>query len=416
MSSINLNSLDKSNWKSYKFEEIAFKISKTVKPQEADVDIYVGLEHLDGEDLHIRRKGVPSDVKGGKLRCHQGDVIFGKRRAYQRKAAVVDFEGICSAHAFVFRANTEVIHPDLFPFFLHSDQFMHRMIDISVGGLSPTINWGDLKHQEFLLPPKDQQARLAELLWGMDEVIEKSIELLKASFIQLQVSNNHFLLEGFNNKTTFSKKLKRQVSIDSQVLSVEELINSNFLKKVQDGNHGEIHPKSKDYVSEGIPFIMANTLIKGKVDLSKAKKLPQRITDRLRIGFSIPNDVLLSHKGTIGQTAVVPNDLDCPYVMLTPQVTLYRTAEKKLLHKFLFYSMSSSYFQNQLLNLSSQSTRAYIGITSQLNLNLVIPNTIEKQKLAVEFLDDLSNNKSLVDKAIDSSKALQKSLINQIFG
>ena len=55
---------------------------------------------------------------------------------------------------------------------------MHRMVDISVGGLSPTINWSDLKHQEFLLPPKEQQAELAELLWAMDEVIEKDLEVI----------------------------------------------------------------------------------------------------------------------------------------------------------------------------------------------------------------------------------------------
>ena len=175
---IDLNSLDKSNWCSFRFEEIAQKISKTIKPEEAEVDIYVGLEHLDAEDIHIRRKGVPSDVKGGKLRCYPGDIIFGKRRAYQRKAAIVDFDGICSAHAFVFRAKTEVIDPKLFPFFLHSDQFMHRMVDISVGGLSPTINWGDLKDQEFLLPPKEQQAKLAQLLWAMDNVIEREKEVL----------------------------------------------------------------------------------------------------------------------------------------------------------------------------------------------------------------------------------------------
>jgi restriction endonuclease S subunit len=120
-------------------------------------------------------------VSGGKLKCYPGDVIFGKRRAYQRKAAIVDFEGICSAHAFVFRANPDLIDPKLFPFFLHSDQFMHRMVDISVGGLSPTINWGDLKHQEFLLPPKEEQTKLAELLWAMDEVIEKEKQTLLAN-------------------------------------------------------------------------------------------------------------------------------------------------------------------------------------------------------------------------------------------
>ena len=179
MTKIDLNNLDKSTWETFEFEEIAFKISETVDPNKTDLPIYVGLEHLDAEDIHIRRTGTPDDVNGQKLKCYPGDVIFGKRRAYQRKAAIVDFEGICSAHAFVLRANPEVIDPKLFPFFLHSDQFMHRAVDISVGGLSPTINWGDLKHQEFLLPPKDQQAQLAELLWAMDEVIEVEKRLIE---------------------------------------------------------------------------------------------------------------------------------------------------------------------------------------------------------------------------------------------
>jgi restriction endonuclease S subunit len=176
----NLNNLDKSSWESFRFEEIASKISETVNPNTTTLEKYVGLEHIDAEDIHIKRYGTPDDVSGGKLKCYPGDVIFGKRRAYQRKAAIVEFEGICSAHAFVFRANSEIIDSRLFPFFLHSDQFMHRMVDISVGGLSPTINWGDLKHQEFLLPPKEEQAKIAELLWAMDEVIERERGLLES--------------------------------------------------------------------------------------------------------------------------------------------------------------------------------------------------------------------------------------------
>src|SRR5690606_38293517 len=179
MAAITLNNIDKSNWKSFPFEKIAKRISESVDPNKTDLEVYIGLEHLDAETVHIRRHGSPADVNGGKLKCYPGDVIFGKRRAYQRKAGIVTQEGICSAHSFVFRANEEVIDAKLFPFFLHSDQFMHRMVDISVGGLSPTINWSDLKHQEFLLPPKDQQAELAELLWAMDTVIEKDLEVIK---------------------------------------------------------------------------------------------------------------------------------------------------------------------------------------------------------------------------------------------
>lgn len=76
-----LKHLDKSNWETFRFEEIASKISVTVDPNSTDLEIYIGLEHLDAEDLHIRRKGTPEDVSGGKLKCYPGDVIFGKRRA-----------------------------------------------------------------------------------------------------------------------------------------------------------------------------------------------------------------------------------------------------------------------------------------------------------------------------------------------
>ncbi|KAA9338439.1 hypothetical protein F0P96_06295 [Hymenobacter busanensis] len=173
-----LETLDKSDWQTFRFDEIAHNISKRVEPGATDLTIYVGLEHLDSGSLHIKRKGTPADVDGIKLLVYAGDVIFGRRRAYQRKAAVATFDGICSAHAMVLRAKPDVIEPRLFPFFLHSDAFMHRVVDISVGGLSPTVNWGHLKVEEFLLPPRDQQARLAELLWAADEVGEKQRNVL----------------------------------------------------------------------------------------------------------------------------------------------------------------------------------------------------------------------------------------------
>lgn len=170
---IDLNNLDKSTWQSYRFDEIAKNISERVDPNNTDLEVYIGLEHIDSESLHIIRTGTPDDVDGQKLKFYKGDIIFGRRRAYQRKAGIATTDGFCSAHALVLRANPDVISPRLFPFFMHSDSFMNRAVDISVGSLSPTINWGTLKHQEFLLPPKLQQAEMAELLWAMDDVILK---------------------------------------------------------------------------------------------------------------------------------------------------------------------------------------------------------------------------------------------------
>ncbi|XSG83655.1 MAG: restriction endonuclease subunit S [Methylohalobius sp. ZOD2] len=163
----------KPGWKMVKFGDIAQNVAVRVDPADAKTDVYVGLEHLDPSTLHLRQWGHPSDVTGQKLAFKKGDVIFGRRRAYQRKLAVAEFDGICSAHAMVVRAKPKMILPEFLPFFLQSDMFMERAIEISVGSLSPTINWKTLREQVFPLPPLDEQKRIAEILWAADEAVEQ---------------------------------------------------------------------------------------------------------------------------------------------------------------------------------------------------------------------------------------------------
>ena len=158
-------------WMRLPFGAFAQSINERVEPSQAGDEIYVGLEHLDPQDLHIRRWGKGSDVIGTKLRFRKGDLIFGRRRAYQRKLAVAEFDGICSAHAMVVRARPDVVLPEFLPFLMMSDLFMHRAVEISVGSLSPTINWSTLKLEEFTIPPLDQQRRIAEILWTVDDVV-----------------------------------------------------------------------------------------------------------------------------------------------------------------------------------------------------------------------------------------------------
>jgi type I restriction enzyme S subunit len=165
------NYLNEDDFEKVKFEQIAFNISERVEPQETDYTIYVGLEHLDPDNLKIERKGKPEDVIGTKLKIYEGDIIFGKRRAYQRKVAVADFEGICSAHSMVLRTNEKAIEKDLLPFFMQSDAFMNRAVQISEGSLSPTIKWKVLANQEFVLPKREKQKQLAEIFIHFDKVI-----------------------------------------------------------------------------------------------------------------------------------------------------------------------------------------------------------------------------------------------------
>ena len=161
--------LDKSAWNRVAFGDVITSITDRVdNPSEAGVERYVGLEHLDPGVMTVQRWDRPEKVEAQKLRFQPGDVIFGRRRAYQKKVARADFGGICSAHALVLRVKPDQVHPDFLPVFLSSDYFLDRAITISVGSLSPTVNWRDLNVQEFDLPPLDEQERIADLLWAVE--------------------------------------------------------------------------------------------------------------------------------------------------------------------------------------------------------------------------------------------------------
>ena len=176
----------------YKFIDIAFNSTEKKKPTEADKDTYLGLEHLDSGCLTVKRFGTEVAPVGEKLLMKKGDVLFGKRRAYQKKVAIAPFDGIFSAHGMVLRPKENVISKEFFPLFISSDYFLEAAIAISVGSLSPTINWKDLKELEFDIPSLEDQAVIAPIIWAAisakesyEELLMKCDDLVKSQFIEM---------------------------------------------------------------------------------------------------------------------------------------------------------------------------------------------------------------------------------------
>ncbi|MCH7702324.1 MAG: type II toxin-antitoxin system RelE/ParE family toxin, partial [Planctomycetes bacterium] len=199
------------------------------------------------------------------------------------------------------------------------------------------------------------------------------------------------------------------------VWTVRNLLRSEMLE-VQDGNHGEIHPVASDYVSTGIPFVMANNVRNSLIDLTSCHFISKEVADRLRIGFSLPGDVLLTHKGTIGETAIVPDKIDSPYLMLTPQVTYYRIRSKQLTRGFLHRQFQSGAFQEQLRLLAGGgTTRDFIGIMEQRALCLVVPPEREQLEIEVHLapiLDSFDELMESVKSGIVQLKELRTALIS----
>ena len=243
----------------YKFEDIIFNITEKKKPVEEDKYNYIGLEHLESGNLFISKWGSDTAPEGEKIVMKKGDILFGKRRAYQKKVAISPIDGIFSAHGMVLRPKEDVICKEFLPFFISSETFLNEAIRISVGGLSPTVNWKDIKELEFDLPSLAEQKVLVEKLWAAYEVkqsyfkmIAATEEMVKSQFIEM-FGDTHM-------KSESSRQWKEVV----------EIINGKDYKsiKVEEGGYpvygtgGEM-ARASDYLSPANSILLGR---KGTID------------------------------------------------------------------------------------------------------------------------------------------------------
>jgi type I restriction enzyme, S subunit len=167
---------DRANWQRVKFDDVVENLSETERnPANAGIERFIGLEHLEPGSLHIRSWGNVADGTTFNRRCRLGQVLFGKRRAYQRKVAVAEFDAVVSGDIYVLAPKGKRLLPELLPFLCMSERFFQHAVGTSAGSLSPRTNWSSLASFEFDLPSLEQQRRIAQVLWAADAAIETSV-------------------------------------------------------------------------------------------------------------------------------------------------------------------------------------------------------------------------------------------------
>lgn len=276
----------------------------------------------------------------------------------------------------------------------------------------------DVLNCAIALPKKTknhkEQQKIADCLTSLDEVItahNDKLETLKNH--RKGLLQNLFPQEG--QKVPNYRFSEFSNSGEWKDFTVEELIDKDIIYAPKDGNHGNIHPKSSDYVKEGIPFIMASDINNGRINFKKCAFLKKEQADSLQKGFSNFGDVLITHKGTVGEVAI-NNAKEYPYIMLTPQVTYYRIKnEKRLCNEFLAVFFISNSFQEQLSNLSGGGTRAYIGITEQKKLIIKKTDDIREQQKIADCLLAVDNLITAQTEKIEQLKAHKKGLMQGLF-
>ena len=370
----------KSGWIVRKFEDFVENVREQAMPTKEDSEKYIGLEHLDSRSLHVRRWGTKIQLKGTKFRMKKGDLLFARRNAYLRRVAIAPHDGLFSAHGIIFRPKADIVLSDFLPFFLLSDVFMDRAIKISVGSLSPTINWGTLRYEEFSLPPLDEQKRLADLLWSMDVAIESYYNLLN----KLIIARDSLLKENYQDihKELYAISYIAEINprIDRKNIKKDMLVS--FVTMADISEEGHIINKEDRKYSE---------VEKGFTPFKDGDILFAKITPCMENGKGAIVSELTNGLG-FGSTelhVIRPKDKDDTYYLyyLTQMFHLRKKAEQLMTGSAGQKRVPSNFFDFYKFNLPEKRKRKDLGSQlrkydykiDHLKKNIIITNNIQKQ-------------------------------------
>jgi type I restriction enzyme M protein len=394
---ISLPLFNRKNWSHVRFGDVVENVNERVEPTDAAEEIYVGLDDLDSGSLHIRRWGKGSDVIGTKLRFRKGDVIFGRRRAYQRKLAVAEVDGICSAHAMVARAKPKVVLPEFLPFLMMSDQFMRRAVEISVGSLSPTINWTTLRHEEFDLPPLDQQRRIAEIIWAVDETEEARFDT-RASLEALKIAYE---------VSVFNELFEDAKLGHIKILPLRDILSAPICNGIF---------KTRDQFGKG-------TLLVNVTDIYGAFRVVPSLLNRVQVTHSEserfsakPGDVIFNRSSLvlsgIGHACLVPEwdeDMvfECHLMRARPNKTIVNA-------RYMCRYALSPRGRSFLMSRAQTTTMTTINQGDIGDMPFPLPD-LARQRAIAEHLDKLESAIADVAQAIQASAAIKNMIAKHVF-
>lgn len=384
--------IDKTGWKKYRFDEVCRQVNEATKDPAAEgLDHVIGLEHIEPNNLHIAQWDTLEKETTFTRKFKKGQVLFGRRRAYQRKVAYAEFDGICSGDILVFEAIDEVMLPELLPFLIQSEGFFQKALETSAGSLSPRTKFKELADYEFLLPPKPEQKRLAALLWSADEMIEKEKnELDRLSIIRLSR-----MKDLFKSASTL---------IRLKDLPIDEI---NGLWKTDDNDSINVS------VIRSTEFSDYGTICFDKLEPIPVKKTQYK-TRKL-----IPSDIIIERSGggpdqPVGRVCYFEERYG-EYSFSNFTSCIRVTDNNVILPKYLFYFLEYYWELGGTDRIQNQTT-GIRNLDYELYKMIKIPMlSREGQKQAISVIDKIQNIIFATKSQIEQLQQIKQGLINNTF-
>jgi type I restriction enzyme S subunit len=384
---------DRSKWKRVRFGEVVENLNETCDPTEAGIERFIGLEHLEPGLLHIRTWGNTADGTTFTRRCRPGQVLFGKRRAYQRKVAVAEFDAVVSGDIYVVSAKEDCLLPELLPFICLSERFFKFAVETSAGSLSPRTNWSHLTEFEFALPPLDQQSRIAGILWAVDA----TKEAVNGVSQNIEVTTSAFTEGLFGERSKYNGNGRATLG---QVC------------KLQSG-----YPfKSSEFVDEGDRLLRGSNVGVNRVDWSPdiTRCFPSERRQEFADFILRSGDIVIAmDRPFISEgfkiARITENDLPS---LLLQRVGRFQPNENIHL-EFLWLYLHSTYFQQQLRLSQQGSDLPHVSRFDIESTKLVVPPLEVQQRLIVEF-KQLEAAVRATRKHAESCSELASAIVNSL--
>ena len=346
----------------------------------------VGLEHLTPGEVTLYNWDTDTDNTFTK-RFRKGDMLFGRRRAYLKKAAQAPFDGICSGDITVIRAKENQLRPELLPFIIQNDALFDFAVGKSAGSLSPRVKWDNLKNYTFELPTMNEQKKLAEVLWSINNTLQAYQNLLTQTDALVQAQ----FVEMFGNIR--ADKYRR----------MEEVCTL-----ITDGTHNP--PK---FVDAGVPFLLVSNLTTNVLTYETKKYITEESYDILMKRTPIEiGDVLLSTVGSYGHPAIVTSDKKFAFQRHIAQLKPIRDV---LDSQFLHAAILSKEVQNQIEVFVLGVAQKTLNLSAIKNIKIPIPS-IEDQKIFASFVEQIDKSKSALQNTITSLQATKRCILETALG
>jgi type I restriction enzyme S subunit len=379
---------EKTKWAIVEFGNVVVNINATSKnPVLEGLSRVVGLDDMDSESLPLRRWSEIGDLPDGTTftrKFSSGQVLFGKRRSYQKKVSVPYFDGVCSGDILVFEANNKKMLNEFLPLVVQSADFMSHAIATSAGSLSPRTKWSDLAKYQFCLPSLKDQEKIIEIVSSIDKTIEAYQDLPLRS--QRESMLHELLTAGGDdwNETTLGQTL--------------ELTRGGSPRPIQD------FITSSD---DGVNWIkIGDASSSSKYIYHTAQKIRPEGVSRSRAVKS--GDFILSNSMSFGR----------PYIMRTDGCIhdgwlLLSNVEKYFNEDFLYNLLLSDLVQKQFDSLAAGSGVRNLNIEVVKEVTVLLPPIKQQEEIAkvANLLDEVNQSTEM---AIQDLKALRRSLLTEI--